>query len=133
MDKIQVMRLVYESRLDKYEKLFLLDFIMNESEESIPFVLDEFKLSSISKALKSGYKRGKEVGKDIGKKISKKASDVYYSSGAKVMHHPVWSRLAQYPPAIVDISPGAAFKYPRVSSDISKGVSWAKQKFAKGT
>ena len=53
MDKIKVMRLVKESKLNKYEKLFLLDFIMSESDESIALVLNEFNFRDIAKHIKS--------------------------------------------------------------------------------
>lgn len=138
MNKIQVMKLVVESSLNKYEKLFLLDFIYNEPEESIPFILDEFNLKDVGKALKAGYEKGKETAKkgaeaakEAGKKVKKKASDIYYGAGVKAMHHPVWSRVTQWPAAIADLRPGAIKDYPVPMSDVSKGVSWAKKKLAK--
>ena len=60
MDKIAVMKLVKESKLDKYEKLFLLDFIMCESDEAVSFVLNEFHLKDIASHIKK-YK-GKAQG-----------------------------------------------------------------------
>lgn len=59
------MRLVYESSLDKYEKLFLLDFIYNESEDVIPFIVQEFDLKNISKALKTGKESLKKAYKSV--------------------------------------------------------------------
>ena len=128
MDKIQVMRLVYESNLNKYEKLFLLDFVYNEPEESIPFVIQEFSLGSVSKTLKRVFKKGKKIGKEF----SKGAKKAYYSAGAKVGSDPVWSRLAQYPAAAADVRPGSHVYYPQVNADIAKGLSWAAKKFSKG-
>jgi len=127
MNKIEIMKLVKESNLNKYEKLLLLDFIVSEPEESIPFILDEFQLTDIGRALKSGGKKVKEVGKKVGKK----AGDIYYKTGVAMTTNPIVSRLAQYPPAIFDPTPGSGLRNPQVQSDIGAGISWAKKKMSK--
>jgi hypothetical protein len=82
MNKIEAMKLVKESKLDKYEKLLLLDFIVNEPESSIPFVLKEFGLKSITGSLKkakdtvkSGYQKATYGNPEFMKNLFKAGSE----------------------------------------------------------
>jgi len=88
MNKIQAMRLVYESKLDKYEKLAILDFIFNEPESSIPFILREFDLKSISKAFKKAYKSVKYH------PLTMKAAPYVAAGGASNIAGGDWSTFA---------------------------------------
>jgi hypothetical protein len=81
--------------LNKFEKLFLLDFIVNEPEESIPFVIQEFGLKSISKALKSGKKAFKKAYKSVQyHPLTLKASPYMAAGGASNIAGGDWSTLA---------------------------------------
>jgi hypothetical protein len=96
MTKVQVMRLVYESNLNKYEKLFLLDFIYNEPEEVIPFVIQEFSLKSISKALKGGKKVLKKAYKSVEyNPLTMKAAPYIAAAGASNIAGGDWSTLTR--------------------------------------